>query len=90
MTTAHKTIQQVKEAIRQPYAWPGGYPIYTVLADGELLCCECARAEFRQIVRATYTNDRGGWAAAGADVLWESESPELCAHCNKELQPAYS
>jgi hypothetical protein len=82
-----KAIEQVKRAIREPYAWPGGYPVYTLLADGELLCRECARSEFKQIVYATRHNLRDGWKAAGADILWEGT--EECAHCNKELPSAY-
>jgi hypothetical protein len=83
------TLQAVKQAIREPYAWPGGYPIYTVMADGEMLCPACARAHFPQIARATRDGLRSGWEAAGAEILWESEAGETCAHCGVELAPAY-
>ena len=33
-----KILDQVKDAIRNPFAWPGGYPVYTVMSDGALLC----------------------------------------------------
>jgi hypothetical protein len=26
-------IEQLKAFIRQPYAWPGGYPLYAVMGD---------------------------------------------------------
>ncbi len=84
----NETLQQVKEAIRRPYAWPGGYPVYTILADGEMLCAACARAEFRQIARSTRDNLRDGWRAAGAAIHWEGPD-EYCMHCNKALQSAY-
>jgi hypothetical protein len=80
-------IEQVKHAIREPHAWPGGYPVYTVLSDGELLCAKCARAEFRQIVRETKQRLDGGWRAAGAEILWEGK--ESCAHCHEDLPSAY-
>lgn len=82
-----RILEDVKRAIRQPYAWPGGYPVYTVLSDGELLCAKCARSEFRQIVRATKAQLRDGWQAAGAEILWEGS--ENCAHCNEVLPSAY-
>jgi hypothetical protein len=81
-------IEQVKRAIREPYAWPGGYPVYTVMADGELLCPDCARHNFRQIAWATKNGGRGGWQAAGAEVYWEGSDQE-CACCGTALQSAY-
>ena len=89
MRLSHDIITQVKSAIRSPYAWPGGYPVYTVMGDGDLLCCDCARAEFRQIVRDTYARHGGCWRAAGAGVKWEGE-PEPCGHCGKPLVSAYA
>jgi hypothetical protein len=81
-------LEQVKNAIRNPYAWPGGYPVYVIMSDGEMLCPKCARAEYKQIVRDTKTTDRGCWTAAGADVYWEG-ADQHCAHCNEPLPSAY-
>lgn len=84
----NKAIEAVKRAIREPFAWPGGYPVYVVLSDGSLLCRECARAEFHQIVRETKTANRdGGWRAIGAEILYEGA--EHCGHCGEPLQSAY-
>lgn len=57
------------------YAWPGGYPIIYILADGEILCPACA-------------NDANGWRIMGADIHYEGP-PELCCHCNAEIESAY-
>ncbi len=78
----------VKNAIRHPYAWPGGYPIYTVMSEGELLCPECARQNFRQIAEATRDGLRDGWQALGAEAYWEG-ADQQCAHCGKDLPSAY-
>jgi hypothetical protein len=83
----NQTLEQVKQAIRQPYAWPGGYPVYTVMSDGELICPQCARANYRLIAEATRDNDRSDWEAVDVIVLWEG--PAQCAHCCKELESAY-
>lgn len=83
-----ETLRQIKRAIRQPYAWPGGYPLYVVLADGEALSCEAARQEWRQIVFATLHGLRDGWRAHGVDVNWE-DSALYCAHTGERIQSAY-
>ncbi len=85
---AREILGQVKRAIREPYAWPGGYPVYTVMADGELLCPECAKQNFRQIVADTNSRWNNNWRAAGAGVKWEGPD-EHCCHCNKALPSAY-
>lgn len=84
----NRVLEQVKNAIHNPFAWPGGYPVYTVLSDGEMLCPDCARKEYRLIARATLNKDRSDWQAAGADILYEG-SADYCAHCNKQLESAY-
>lgn len=81
-------LTQVKQAIREPYAWPGGYPVYTVMADGELLCADCARQNYRQIVGDTLARFGGSWRAAGAGVKWEGPV-EHCCNCGKDLDSAY-
>ena len=83
----NQTLEKVKDAIRNPYAWPGGYPVYTIMADGELMCTECARENYKLIVQATKDQLRDGWQAYGADVLYEGS--EYCCHCGKELESAY-
>ena len=86
-----REIEAVKRAIREPYAWPGGYPVYTVMDDGDLLCPDCARAEFKQIVRDTKMQIGGCWTVLGAEILWEEMdgTPAICSHCEKKLQTAY-
>lgn len=78
----------VRDFIRQPYAWPGGYPKILLLSDGETLCAACARKEYKQISRSTRHGERDGWQAAGVDIHYEGEA-ECCAHCNAATESAY-
>lgn len=85
-----RIMASVKEAIRQPYAWPGGYLKVVVLGDGALLCPKCARAEYKQIVWATMHGLKTGWEAIAVQLHYEDPSspedaPETCAHCNNPL-----
>lgn len=83
--TRIETLRQVRRAIRQPYAWPGGYPLYVVMADGEALSCEAARQEWRQIVYSTLHGLRDGWQALGVDVNWE-DGELRCAHTGERIE----
>lgn len=82
-------LQQVKDVARNPYAWPGGYPRFLVMSDGECLCPKCVRSEFRQIVRAALLGLRDGWKPEGGDINWE-DNTLFCAHCNERIPSAYA
>jgi hypothetical protein len=83
-----ETLRAVKQAIRQPYAWPGGYPLYILTTDGAALSCDAARREWRQIAYATLHGLRDGWQALGVDVNWE-DTALYCAHTGERIESAY-
>jgi hypothetical protein len=68
------------------FAWPGGYPIVYVVADGECLCPDCANGKNGS--EASETSDDRSWRLVGCDVHWEG-GPETCAHCNAQIESAY-
>ena len=71
---------EVREAIRDKYAWPGGYPLYIVMEDGEALCVECGKKEYRLLAE--------GWRPEAPDINWED--PDLyCCHCHERIESAY-
>jgi hypothetical protein len=89
MTQASQVLRQVKEVIRSPYAWPGGYPLYVIMADGEALSVKAAKENWREIVCATLWHDYSGWRAEGVDVNWED--PDLfCCHSGERIESAYA
>ena len=84
-------LREVKQAIREPYAWPGGYPKYIVTRDGEAMSVESAKANWPEICKSTmfagYSGD--GWAASCVDINWED--PALyCCHSGKRIESAYA
>ena len=89
MRPASKILASVKQAIRSPYTWPGGYPLYVVMSDGEALSIAAAKAEWRSIVRATLQRSANCWAAAGVDINWE-DGELYCAHTNERIESAYA
>lgn len=86
----NQTLQSMKEAIRQKYAWPGGYPLVLIMDDGECLCMGCAQKEWKNIYQSTKNHERDGWQAAGVEINWENPDGSLCAHCNNVLESAYT
>jgi hypothetical protein len=70
------------------YAWPGGYPLYFIAADGAALCFDCTRKEFGRIARSMIARDRDGWAIEGCAANYEDQDC-YCAHCNRRIDPAY-
>ncbi len=81
-------LRKVKQAIRDRYAWPGGYALVAYMSDGLPMCLDCVRKEWRLIYRDTLDDSRSGWAVVGVDVYWEGPT-EQCCHCNKELPSEY-
>jgi hypothetical protein len=85
------TIAELKHALRNPFAFPGGYTLAFYCWDGERLCPKCVRAEFKQVVREKATplpRSYHQWRVDYIDVHWEGP-PDFCAHCNVELPSEY-
>lgn len=89
MTKPAAILAKVKLAIREPYAWPGGYPKVVLMHDGETLSCESAKENWRSICHATIGGHRDGWQAAGVDINWE-DGAMYCAHSGQLSPSAYA
>lgn len=72
--------------INHPFAWPGGYPRYAVMDDGEALCHRCVSSNKMLIAKAP---DGDEWHINMVSINWED--PQLfCAHCGKRIESAYA
>ena len=82
-------LHVVKNALRAKYTWPGAYPLYLAMSDGEALSIDAAREHWRDICRAILTDDwRGEWFAR--DVLINFEDSDLyCVHTGRRIECAY-
>jgi hypothetical protein len=83
--TADAQRARIVAEAERAYAWPGGYPLHLVLADGGELCPACAGKEWRLLLAADPARE---WTPVGAEVHWEGE-PLHCCHCYSELPSAY-
>jgi len=59
------------------------------MEDGEALCMNCGRREYKLIAAANRQDFRDSWKTAGAEVNWE-DSQLYCVHCNERIESAYA
>jgi hypothetical protein len=59
------------------YALPGGYPLFYLDKDNNVLCADCANE-----------NDEFDQPIVEYDIHYEGE-PLTCDHCGKEIESAY-
>lgn len=71
-----------------PYAWPGGYPLYFVMADGEALSFKAAEAE-ADLIRQAIADGARDWMPVAIEVNWE-DTELMCVHTNERIESAYS
>lgn len=86
MTTQSRSLRFADQLATHPYAWPGGYPLYAIMDDGEPLCKYCAAAERAQIGTTTGSD---GWCIRDLDINYERRDL-FCAHCSIQIEAAYA
>jgi hypothetical protein len=93
-------ISDFRRAMRNgPYAWPGGYPCFFVMSDGEAISFKAAKENIREILedlRAycddyrssgfAYTTD---WRPIAFEINYEDASL-YCAHTGERIESAYA
>jgi len=83
------SISDFRKALRAgKYIWPGGYPQYFILADGEALSFEAAREEKRSILEALAGKGEAGWKVVSVEVNWEDDDL-WCCHFGDYIHPAF-
>ena len=84
----------VKDIIRRPWAFPGGYPKYAITSDGAALCPTCCSDNYRAILESIrdYPSDQfgycDGWRVIATDINWEDQYL-TCDHCGDKIESAY-
>ena len=75
-----ETVADLKSCLRAGgFAWPGGYALFYLTADGAALSPVAVRREFRTIADAIRTgNTRGGWRVVGLDNVANCDEPVIC------------
>lgn len=85
MKAKRRNLIFLKNAIRQGYAWPGGYTLSAITFDGAALCMNCCKKNWRFVCHETLIRgwEKCGWGVQSVDVLWEGGN--YCDQCNANL-----
>lgn len=75
---------QIKEALRNPYTWPGGYEKRFSAYDA-FICADCVKKNLRAVFQDT-TDNVGGWNLS-VEVYWEG--PMHFCDCGAEIKSEY-
>ena len=71
-----------------PFAWPGGYPHFAIMADGEPMCWKCFEDEKPRILSEILEPTDPQWHPDTVTINWEDEML-ICSNCNKHIESAY-
>ena len=80
--------KELKNHVRNPYAWPGGYEKIFVCSDGGTLCAQCVRENFREVleeVKDTDPHAATGWRVDGVFLDCDTDSEVTCDHCGRVI-----
>ena len=73
------------------FAWPGGYPVMYLFADGAGCCAACANGangSEARVENAADDDPNDGWHVVGYWIHYEGE-PARCEHCGSLTPSAY-
>jgi hypothetical protein len=94
MSAPIQTPTQFEEVLAAgKWAWPGGYPQYFVMGDGEAMSFEAAQWNRQRIVDEMTGCAMGcgydvGWTIVGVEVNWE-DSQLRCCQNDELIESAY-
>lgn len=72
-----------------PYTWPGGYPLFFIMADGEAMAFDAVKQELREILPAFASHDRhDSWRVVACEINYE-DSDLQCCHTGELIESAY-
>ncbi len=81
-----QNTELLKDIIRNPFVWPGGYARFAITTDGGVLCYECLRDEYQNILHSTKYRYNDGWEVSGQITQEEMIYNFYCDHCNRRVE----
>lgn len=79
-----KRFRNILSYVKEPYVWPGGYPLVATCEDGEVMCPTCVG----QHIDDCLFDARSGWYVASVDPYYEGPTL-VCSNCDAEMKSAY-
>lgn len=85
------TLLEIKRLLRNgSYAWPGGYPMFFITNDSEVLSFDAVRKNWRNVCEAHICKAyrHTGWFIVACDINWE-DTELYCSETSKKIPSAY-
>ena len=76
----------LKDVVREPYAWPGGYEKFAIANDGGVLCHECCKKYFKTIMHSTLFEYKDGWDVVGVECMANVDGSLYCDNCSRVVE----
>jgi hypothetical protein len=83
-----KTVNDLKATLRNgEYAWPGGYQLGFITADGGLICFDCVKEELRNVIWSIQNRVNDGWLVDMVAVIEHDFDGHAvcCEHCGRDF-----
>jgi len=84
-----RMVKALKDFIRNPYVWPGGYARVMLSKDCEPICHKCVKDNAKIVIGHTRDHSDAGWEYIGDFANWENEYL-YCAHCGAHIPSEYA
>ncbi len=76
-------VHMARYIVRTKYVFPGGYELIGITDDGHLLCFDCIKDNYRQIIHDTKHKWGTGWQIVAITTDETLEGYEYCCNCDK-------
>jgi len=80
-----ENLNTLRDIIRNPYAFPGGYQKIALSYDNMFTCPECLLKNYPEYYKSTRDSDRDSWDIRGCFLVEEVEGTLHCDDCGKEF-----
>lgn len=85
----HRTIRTTQDLLATLRAgascWPGGYKLYFLTRDGQVLCFGCVRRNLYNVISSIRDNCNDGWRVEYLINSAEIDDDEYCVECSANL-----
>lgn len=78
-------LDMVRMIARDRYTFPGGYELIALMDDGGIVCSQCVRNNYKDILHSTKQKSAEGWQVVGILNSSELDEDAYCDHCNKNF-----
>jgi hypothetical protein len=89
MVKRNPSLQEIKQAIRDKYAWPGGYPLFFITGQGDALSILGAKEIWRDIIQSYNHHRHCDSSIESIEINYEDPSLYCCV-TNQRIESAYA